>query len=451
MKQSPSRSILAASGKGGQALPRRMSDWLTLLEARHPVGIELGLERVEAVRRRLGLTLSCPVITVGGTNGKGSTCAYLEAVLTDAGLRVGCYTSPHLLHYRERVRVAGKELPDRLHVAAFAAVEAARGEVPLTFFEHGTLAAVWLFNRLGVDAAVLEVGLGGRLDAVNVFDADCAVITSVDLDHQDYLGHTREAIGREKAGIFRAGRPAVVADPAPPQSLLRHAHDVGAQLIRLGHEVGIEAGQGSWSCHVGSRCYAALPWPALPGAFQLANAAAAVAALDALRERLPVSVQALRTGLARARPPGRFQVLDGPPRFILDVAHNPQAARALAANLASFGAEGRRLAVFGMLRDKDVRGVVHAMGTCIDAWYVAGLAGPRGLSGQALLKLLKDANVEVAHAFTDIPAAIKAACASARPADIIIVFGSFYTVAAALRVLSGRRRMRGPAAGSRAP
>ena len=416
-------------------LPERLSDWLALLETRHYKTIQLGLERVDAVRRRLGLELSCPVITVGGTNGKGSTCAYLEAVLVDAGYRVGCYTSPHLLHYGERVRVAGEELPDAQHVAAFAAVEAARGDIPLTYFEHGTLAAIWLFRRLEVEAVVLEVGLGGRLDAVNVFEPDCAVVTSVDLDHQEYLGDTREAIGREKAGIFRGGRPAVVTDPDPPQSLLTHARTLGARLLRLGNEISLETGQGGWACRVGGRHYAALPVPALPGAFQLANAAAAVAALDTLHERLPVSMQALRTGLARARPPGRFQVVSGPPMVILDVAHNPQAARALATNLTRVPARSRRLAVLGMLRDKDVAGVVQPLLPLVDAWFAAGLPGPRGLSGEALLKLLTVEGATCAGAYADVPHALQAACASAGAADIIIVFGSFYTVAAASAVL----------------
>lgn len=413
------------------ASPAQLSDWLALLESRHPKAIELGLDRVDAVRRRLDLELGCPVVTVGGTNGKGSTCAYLEAVLVDAGYRVGCYTSPHLLHYRERVRVAGEELPDALHVAAFAAVEAARGDIPLTYFEHGTLAAAWLFSRHEVEAVVLEVGLGGRLDAVNVFEPDCAVVTSVDLDHQEYLGDTREAIGREKAGIFRAGRPAVVTDPDPPASLLAYARTVDARLLRLGQEISLETGEGSWTCRVGGRHYPALPPPAMPGEFQLANAAAAVAALDSLRDRLPVTMQALRTGLARARPPGRFQVVSGPPMLILDVAHNPQAARALAANLARLAGGGRRLAVLGMLRDKDVAGVVRPLQTLVDAWFVAGLPGPRGLSGEALQTLLAAEGLLVAGTYPDVPQALQAACASAGAADIIIVFGSFYTVAAA--------------------
>lgn len=417
--------------------PASLPDWLDLLETRHPRAIELGLDRVDAVRRRLGLDFACPVVTVGGTNGKGSTCAYLEAVLTDAGYRVGCYTSPHLLHYRERVRVAGEELADALHVAAFAAVEAARGDIHLTYFEHGTLAAAWLFRRFGVEAVVLEVGLGGRLDAVNAFEPDCAVVTSVDLDHQEYLGDTRETIGREKAGIFRAGRPAVVTDPDPPQSLLKHARMLGARLLRLGYEITLESGEGGWACQVGGRHYPALPAPALPGEFQLANAAAAVAALDALRVRLPVTMQALRTGLARARPPGRFQVVPGSPMIILDVAHNPQAARALASNLARLTGGRRRLAVLGMLRDKDVAGVVRPLQPLVDAWFAAGLPGPRGLAGDALRTLLAAEGIKAAGAYTDVPHALKGACANAGAADIIIAFGSFYTVAAAAGILDG--------------
>ncbi|MGQ9686424.1 MAG: bifunctional tetrahydrofolate synthase/dihydrofolate synthase [Thiobacillaceae bacterium] len=419
--------------------PASLSDWLALLESRHPRTIELGLERVDAVRRRLGLDFACPVVTVGGTNGKGSTCAYLEAVLVDAGYRVGCYTSPHLMHYRERVRVGGEELPDALHVAAFAAVEAARGDIRLTYFEHGTLAAAWLFRQCGVEAVVLEVGLGGRLDAVNAFEPDCAVITSVDLDHQEYLGDTREAIGREKAGIFRAGRPAVVTDPDPPQSLLAHARVLGARLLRLGNEITLEAGKGGWACQVGGRHYPALPAPALPGEFQLANAAAAVAALDALRDRLPVTMQALRTGLARARPPGRFQVVPGPPMIILDVAHNPQAARALVSNLARLTGGRRRLAVLGMLRDKDVAGVVRPLQPYVDAWFAAGLPGPRGLTGEALRMLLAAEGIKAVGTYADVPHALQAACADAGAADIIIVFGSFYTVAAAASFLDGGR------------
>jgi dihydrofolate synthase/folylpolyglutamate synthase len=417
--------------------PDSLDAWLALLETRHPSAIQLGLERVAQVRAAMGLDPDFPIITVGGTNGKGSTCAYLEAILADAGYRVGCYTSPHLLRYPERVRVGGLELTDAEHIAAFAAVEAGRGGIPLTYFEHGTLAAMWLFRRARIEAAVLEVGLGGRLDAVNVFDADCAIVTSVDLDHQEYLGDTRAAIGYEKAGIFRAGRPAVVTDPDPPATLLAHAQAIGARLLCLGREIRVEAGEGAWTCRVGDRVHAALPRPVLPGEFQLHNAAAAVAALSVVRERLPVSALAMRAGIARARPSGRFQVLPGPPRVILDVAHNPHAARALAGNLAARPGPGRCLAVLGMLRDKDAAGVARALAGQVDAWFAAGLDGPRGLAGDALAERMRQAGLGEVRAWPDVAGALQAACAEAGPADIIVVLGSFHTVAEALKVLSG--------------
>ncbi|HRH80199.1 MAG TPA: bifunctional tetrahydrofolate synthase/dihydrofolate synthase [Thiobacillaceae bacterium] len=411
-----------------------LAGWLAYLEGLHPKAIDMGLERVDEVRRRLGLNPDFPLITVGGTNGKGSTCAYLEAMLGHAGYRVGCYTSPHLRRYNERVRIAGREVQDADLVTAFEAVEAARGDTSLTYFEFGTLAAVWLFQRQPVDVAVLEVGLGGRLDAVNAFDADCAVVTAIDLDHQEYLGHTREAIGREKAGILRAGRPAVCSDPNPPESLLRHAADIGAQLLRLGAEIRIRAQDAAWECRLPEQVFAALPRPAMPGAFQLHNAAGAIAALHSLRERLPVPVAAMRRGLAEARQPGRAQLMTGAPRILLDVAHNPQAARALAANLTDLPPTGRRIAVLAMLADKDVAGVVRAMGEGIHQWHVAGLAGPRGMTDEALRARLREAGVE-AEAHADVAAALHAACAKAEPTDIICCFGSFYTVAEALRAL----------------
>lgn len=415
--------------------PQTLADWLDYLESRNTQAIALGLDRVEAVRASMGLRPRCPVITVGGTNGKGSTCAYLEAILLEAGYRVGCYTSPHLIDYRERVRIDGKLLDEARHVAAFAAVEDARGNLPLTYFEHGTLAALWLFQAAKLDVLVLEVGLGGRLDAVNVIDPDCAVVTAVDLDHQAYLGDTREAIGREKAGIFRPGRPAVVTDPDPPMSLVEYAHRCGARLLRLGEEIGIEIGQGSWTCRVLDQPYPALPFPRLPGRFQFNNAAAAVAALHVLRERLPVSIEALRSGLARARPPGRFQIFPGPPMMVLDVAHNPQAARSLAENLAHLPEKGRRIAVWGALTDKDVVGMVQPLLPLIDTWHAATLPGPRGMSAEALGEVLQDRGGRVAGMHPDVAHALIAARDSAGSADIIIVFGSFLTVAAAITFL----------------
>lgn len=423
---------------GGAAAPGDLPAWLARLEARHPKTIELGLERVGQVWRRLGGTPAFPIVTVGGTNGKGSVCAYLEAILGAAGYKVGRYTSPHLVRFNERIRVAGQEAADADIVAALAAVEAVRGEVSLTYFEHTTLAALWLFQREGVEAAVLEVGLGGRLDAVNLFDADCAVVTPVDLDHMDYLGPDREAIGFEKAGIFRPGRPAVCADPEPPASLLRHAEAIGARLLRLGRDILVEAGAADWLCRVDGRVYPALPRPAMPGRHQLANAAAAIAALDVLRERLPVAMAALRAGLAGARMPGRFQVVGLTPLRILDVGHNPHAARALAANLADLPPGGRRLAVLAMLADKDADGVIAPLAGTVDHWYVAGLAGPRGRPAADLAARL--AARGLAHtACPDVAAAWRAACQAAGPADTITAFGSFHTVAEVMALIPGNQ------------
>jgi dihydrofolate synthase/folylpolyglutamate synthase len=412
--------------------PSDLAGWLAYVESRNRDAIVLGLDRVRAVAGRLGLGPCFPVITVGGTNGKGSICAYLEAMLQAAGLRVGCYTSPHLLRYNERVRIAGLEASDEALCNAFAQVESARGDTPLTYFEQGTLAAFCLFQQAGLDVAVLEVGLGGRLDAVNIWDADCAVVASVDLDHQAFLGDTREAIGHEKAGIFRAGRPAVCGDPDPPASLLGHAARIGAPVQRLGHEIRVMDQGGEWSLQVGSSIYPALPRPAMAGVHQLANAACAIAALQTLHARLPVTRRALRDGLLNARQPGRFQIVGQQPLRILDVAHNPHAARALAANLealrAQTGPTGRVFAVFAILADKDVKGVIEPLLPWVQRWHVAGLEGPRGLSGQSLGEFLRLAGAEH-QCHEQVGQAWQAACREAGPTDTICAFGSFYTVA----------------------
>lgn len=409
-------------------LPTDLAGWLAYLEARNREAIVMGLDRVRAVRQRLALDPAFPVITVGGTNGKGSVCAYLESVLVAAGYRVGCYTSPHLLRYNERLHLDGQEVSDAELCAAFAAVEAARGDVPLTYFEHGTLAALWLLARAGVDVAVLEVGLGGRLDAVNAWDADCAVVSGIDLDHQSFLGDTREAIGFEKAGIFRAGRPAICGDPAPPASLLAHAAAIGAPLQRLGEEIRVEVDDNGWTARVGAAVFPALPRPAMPGAFQLGNAACAIAALWSLRQRLPVPILALRAGLATARQPGRFQIVGQAPLRILDVAHNPQSARALAANLADLPPVGRVIAVLAMLADKDIDAVIAGVKERVQAWHGAGLAPPRGLDVQSLAAHLAQAGCPC-QTHPDVASAWRAACGQAGPADTILAFGSFYTVA----------------------
>jgi dihydrofolate synthase/folylpolyglutamate synthase len=402
--------------------------WLARLEARHPKTIDLGLARVAEVRDRLGIHFECPVFIVGGTNGKGSTCAYLHRVLTLAGYRVGLYTSPHLLRFNERVRIDEPDAGDTALVEALDAVEASRGDTGLSYFEHTTLAAFWLFQRAGLDALVLEVGLGGRLDAVNMIDADCAVITSVDLDHQDYLGHDREAIGFEKAGILRAGRPGICADPEPPASLLAHARALPAELLRLGEDIQIRADAQTWECRVADTTYPALPWPALRGRHQIRNAAAAIAALWTLRARLPVSVAALRAGLASASLPGRFQVIGQAPLRVLDVGHNPHAARALADMLADLPPTGRIYAVFGMLADKDIDAVVACLAERIHHWHVAPLKGPRAAGAGRLAAPL--ARMGLSHEIhDDIVAAWQAACRRAGAADTIIAFGSFHTVA----------------------
>jgi len=398
---------------------------------------------VRAVAARLALQPEFAIVTVAGTNGKGSTCAFLEAMLAAAGYCVGLYTSPHLVHFNERIRIGGTMASDTEISAALAAVEAARDAVSLTYFEHATLAAMWLFCRAPVDVAVLEVGLGGRLDAVNLFDADCAVVTSIDLDHQAYLGEDRESIGFEKAGIFRARRPAICADRDPPASLRGQAAAVGAAWQCLGRDFYAEAATdaATWTWRDRATVLPALPRSAMPGAYQYDNAAAAIAALVALRVRLPVPLAAMRAGLAQARQPGRFQVIGWAPLRILDVAHNPHAARALAANLADLPPTGRRFAVLGMYADKDRAGVIAALHGRIDVWHLASLPGPRGASAAELAGEFAahpveacDSAAHTIHLHDDVASAWRAACQEAGGADTILAFGSFHTVADILRL-----------------
>jgi dihydrofolate synthase/folylpolyglutamate synthase len=418
-------------------LPETLEGWLGLLEARHGQAIQLGLDRVRVVRDALDLPQTCPVFTIGGTNGKGSTCALLEAVLLAAGYRVGLYTSPHLLKYNERVRIDGRDASDEALVAAFAEVERARGEIPLTYFEHGTLAAWVAFCRAGLDAIILEVGLGGRLDAVNVFEPDCAIVTSVAMDHMDFLGDTREAIGFEKAGIFRAGRPAICSDPMPPASLVAHAEAIGARLWVTGRDFGFAGDQNQWAFWLagGSR-RGGLAYPALRGTNQLLNASAVMAACEAVREILPVPMQAIRQGFMLVELPGRFQVLPGRPAVVLDVAHNPQAAGVLNENLASMGYFPETWAVLGMLGDKDVAGVVRLLRDRVDHWLLASLPGPRGLSAARLAEILREVGVSGDVREHDSPqAAYQVAREGAAEGDRIVIFGSFLTVADVLAVV----------------
>jgi dihydrofolate synthase/folylpolyglutamate synthase len=431
---------------GEKIFVKSLSDWLLYLEALHPKGqggIELGLERVGRVRKALRQTPRCPLIVVGGTNGKGSTCAYLEAFYGFAGYRVGCYTSPHLLEYNERVRVDGVPVDEATLCLAFAKVEAARqsaGNVALTYFEFGTLAAWEVFAACQVEVLILEVGLGGRLDAVNVYDADCAVVTGIALDHTDWLGSTREAIGFEKAGIYRGGKPAICADPEPPRSLLDHAAAIGADLLLLGRDFGYVGDKTQWSFRGRhGLCQEGLPIPALRGSCQLRNASAALAAVDALKERLPVPVQDIRRGLLEVELTGRFQVLPGRPAIVLDVAHNPQAVAELAGNLGEMGTFDKSIAVVGMLGDKDIAGALAMLAGKIDVWLLAGLDVPRGAPAEALAAVAAGSKLGGSvECFASPAEAFACAAKMAGENDRILVFGSFYTVAAVMRAMKRR-------------
>ena len=415
-------------------MPNNLANWLIYLESLHPKTIALGLERVAEVKQRLNLQPDFPVIIVGGTNGKGSVCAMLESILHAAGYRVGCYTSPHLLEYNERVRIGKQPASDAELCASFAQIEQVRGDIPLTYFEFGTLAAMQCFIEHKVDVAILEVGLGGRLDAVNAFDADCAVVASVDIDHTEYLGTTREQIAFEKAGIFRKGRVAICADVDVPQALRKHAQEIEAPLWCIGSEFGFTRHDGQWDyrSNIGSR--SAMPYPALRGAFQLHNASAALAALDVVKDKLPVNMQAVRRGLAEVVLAGRFQFVPGQPQLILDVGHNPHAARSLAQNLANLP-PAKMFAVFSMLKDKDIDGVVKALDAQVDVWLVAGIDAPRGATTAELVQVLQNARVhgEVKPCLS-IADALHEASNRAGENDRIAAFGSFYTVAEVMRV-----------------
>lgn len=368
-----------------------LQDWLGYLETLHHTSIDLGLDRIRAVAAKLGLTYPFVKVTVGGTNGKGSTCAMLEAILLASGYKVGLYTSPHLVDFNERIRLNGEFATDEQIVQQLQRIEDSRGDISLTYFEYTTLAALMLFETQKLDVAVLEVGLGGRLDAVNLVDTDCAIITSVDLDHTDYLGDTREKIGWEKAHIFRAGRPAICVDPVPPQTIIDYAAEIGADLWLFGKDFNYSGDRQQWAYGGRSQRRSGLAYPALRGANQLLNATAALAAIEALRPQLAVPQQAVRIGLAQVSLPGRLQILPGSPTIVLDVAHNPHAAAALGQNLDGMSYFPYTHAVVGMLNDKDVAGVIGKLATRVDHWYCAGLEGPRGLSGEELAEMVRKA------------------------------------------------------------
>jgi len=416
------------------AMSRNLDGWLEYISSQHPSTIALGLDRVDDVWRRMDMTWTPVTLTVGGTNGKGSSCAFAERILLESGYKVGMYTSPHILRYNERVRVQGEDADDETLVRSFEAVEAARGDTPLTYFEYGTLAAFAVFAEAKLDAVILEVGLGGRLDAVNVIDADVAIVASVDLDHQAFLGNDRESIGFEKAGIFRANRPAIFGDTNPPARLVEHAKAIGANLQVLGEDFRYEAQERQWDFIGRHGAKRALPMPALRGRWQLKNASSVLAALDELTDRVPVSLGEIKRGLTNVRLAGRLQVLPGRPVIVLDVGHNPHAARALADALGDMGFFENTRAVFAMLADKDIGGVIDALRHRIDAWYVAAADAERAAPAATVAKMLADRGLEKAtRTFATVPLALENARREAGPNDRILVFGSFYTVAEALR------------------
>lgn len=415
-----------------------LNDWLAYIEALHPKDIEMGLGRVAEVKQRLNLQYTFPVITVAGTNGKGSTCAMLEHIHHAEGYRVGTYSSPHFLRYSERVRVACEEINDDDLIAAFRAVENARQATQLTYFEYGTLAAMWHFAQARLDVVILEVGLGGRLDAVNVFEPDCAVVTSVDLDHMDFLGNTRESIGAEKAGVFRANVPAICGDDHPPQSLISHAQKIGADLRLIGRDFGFERVAKSWNYQSKQKPLKDLPMPALKGDFQLENASCVLTVVEALQAKLPVSHEAIVEGLCSVKLRGRFQTVAHHPEVILDVAHNPHAAKSLATNLEQTASSGKTVAVFAMLADKDIAGVIQALSKQVDVWYLAEIKHARASSLNAISALL-EAQLPQAKikTFESVTQAYHQACIDADENDRIIALGSFFTVAEVMRALHG--------------
>ena len=401
--------------------------------------MDLSLERTVEVARRLGIEFRVPVITVAGTNGKGSTCAMIESIARHAGWRTGMYQKPELVFFEERCRLGGEPVAAEALVPHFAAVDAARGDITLTSFEFGTLAIARLLSLAAIDLVILEVGLGGRFDSVNAFDTDCAVITSIDLDHMEWLGNDRESIGLEKAQIMRRGKPAIVSDPLPPASVVAHAQQLGADLWLVGRDFNHRGDRQQWGWSGRGRRYHGLPYPALRGANQLLNAAGAIAALEALRERLPITAQAVRNGLAMVELPGRFQIVPGQPTLVLDVAHTPQAVAALALNLDAMGFFPRTHAVFGAMRDKDIPALLAKIAPLVDSWHCCDLPTPRAAPAAELAVHL--GQVLAGRPGPPVPVrthagpglALRQAMAEADPADRIVVFGSFLTVGGVLR------------------
>lgn len=408
-----------------------LDEWLNYIDLVHPNTIELGLERTEHVRQNLQLKPKCPVISVTGTNGKGSVCSYLTNIYKESGFKTGTLTSPHLIRFNERIAINGEPVSDELIVAAFTAIEKARGDISLTYFEFNTLAAVWVFDQQNVDIMVLEVGLGGRLDAINVFDADCVVITNVGIDHIDYLGDTVEKIAYEKAGLFRANKYAVCGQIPAPQAVIDHAKELNTTLFSLEKDFSCQAKeeQASFDFSFNNKNRFCLPIPTLQGAYQLKNASCALAAIESLNDRLPVDIAAIKQGLIKAKNPGRFQVLSTKPFVILDVAHNPHAAQALVSNLSRMPFTKKRIAVFSMLADKDIDEVITICKDSFDVWYVSGLNSPRGTDTKTLIEKLTAHGIENILGFESIQEAYRQALSTTEENVRITVFGSFVTAA----------------------
>jgi dihydrofolate synthase/folylpolyglutamate synthase len=416
-----------------------LASWLRWQETLNPSTIDLGLDRVREVWARLypgGDRLPFPVITVGGTNGKGSCVAMLEAIYQAGGYRAACYTSPHLLRYTERIRMDGAEVGEAALCAAFERVDQARGETRLTFFEFGTLAALDLFVRAGPDVTILEVGLGGRLDAVNLIDPDLAVVTTIARDHMAWLGDTLDAIAIEKAGIFRGGRPALIGSRDAPKALRQRALDIGAQVFQLGFEYQARPALEGWRWQAAGSSPLAMPLPALRGGFQRDNAATVLMAAALLQDLMPLPVNALRQGLQRVRLAGRFQVFPGEPTLILDVAHNGQAAESLASNLSVYPCRGRRHAVLGVLRDKEIGAILEPLLPLMDTWDLGQAKDARALP-VAELRAAFGSRVasDTIAVHRDLAAALAAAHGRCGVGDCVVVLGSFTTVEAAIRRL----------------
>ncbi|MGN6826307.1 bifunctional tetrahydrofolate synthase/dihydrofolate synthase [Paucibacter sp. M5-1] len=438
-------------------MKKNLDDWLAHCERLHPKEIDMTLARVQRLRETMGLKFEAPVVMVAGTNGKGSTCAMLESIALQAGYRVGLYIKPHLVHFQERCRVAGAPVEADSLLPHFEAVEQARGDLALTYFEFTTLAIMSRLAAEPLDLVILEVGLGGRLDAVNCIDADCSVITSIDLDHTEYLGPDRESVGHEKAHIMRAGRPVVVSDPVPPASLAAYASQIGADLRQLGQDFSYSGDRQQWQWVGRERRFSGLAYPSLRGVNQLLNAAGVLAVFEALYERLPISAQAVRTGLALVELPGRFQVVPGQPALLLDVAHNPHAVAALAQNLDQMGFFPCTRVVFGAMADKDLAQIIGRISHLVDVWHFTDLDLPRAAKAEALAAqfeslraagAIKTPAAVTVQRHADPMQALSAAAAESDPADRILVFGSFFTVGGVLkhgvpRLVAGK-----PAAGA---